>query len=208
LVKGDVAIAATLSAQGYGQTSGEATGGEIAISARGDVTISGGTGLLAMTAQGAGGTIAITAEGLVDVDKPLKAQGTSGSAGIGGSVTIEADQIALDHDVNVAGGHDGGGVELEAGGGGLTIGTASQATVIDARGNSGEAGGEVRIRARGSHITVGAQATVYVSGVSGTGGALEIAFRGCRSASRSTPCPASRRGRRRSGRSASRAPWC
>jgi hypothetical protein len=171
----DVEIEATLSAKGYGQTSGEGQGGEIVISAGGDVTISAGTGLLATAAQGAGGTISIDADGFVDVDKPLKAQGTSGSAGVGGSAAITADGIALDHEVNVSGGYDGGTVDLDARGGGISVGTGGQSTVVDARGNSGEAGGEIRVRAQGSHVVIGDQAILYVTGVSGVGGSLEVA---------------------------------
>ena len=170
---GDIDVEATLEVKGYGSSSNELPGGEITLQADGDILVTAGSGLNAETALGGGGEINLEAGGLVDVRKPLQARGTSGSAGVGGSIYLAGEQIKLDNDAIVIGGHDGGTIQLEARGGGVTLGTTGTSTTLDATGNNGEEGGEIVIRAGGSNVSLGTYATLKVTGA-GSGGQVDV----------------------------------
>ena len=171
----DIAVQAPLQVKGYGGGVNEMPGGEITLRAGGDVRITAGAGLNAESFQGGGGEITIRAGGLVDVDRPLHARGTGVTTGAGGSIQLDGEQIALDNDAIAIGGQEGGDVSLEARAGGITVGTASAAT-LDVTGNGDATAGAVVIRALGSHVTLGGGATVTATGASGaTGGRVHVA---------------------------------
>jgi hypothetical protein len=150
-------------------------GGDIRLEASGDVAVTAGGGLDVRSAQGAGGDIAIHAGGLADLQRPLKAMGTSGSRGAGGTVEVFAAEIRLNADVTLTGGRRGGSIELEALGGGLSVGTTGAAT-LDVTGNTGEAGGRIALAARGGNVTLGPSATLRASGGTGAaGGRVDLA---------------------------------
>ena len=167
---GDISVQAALKVKGYGNSGNELPGGEISLQAGGDISVTAGSGLNAETAAGGGGEISLEAGGILDVRKPLEARGTSGSEGVGGSIYLVGEQVKLDNNATVIGGHDGGTIQLEARGGGITVGTTGTATTLDATGNTGEEGGEIILRAGGSNVTLGTNATLAVTGA-GSGAA-------------------------------------
>ena len=168
-----ITVQAAVSVQGYGAGTLEAPGGTIGLDAEDDVVIASGTGLDARTAKGSGGEIEIEAGDLVDVDSPLRAQGTSGSAGLGGTIEVVGARVAIDHDVNASGGHEGGAIAVTAHGGGITIGTGTQATELDVTGASGERGGQITVDARGSHVLLGPRTKLLATG-DGEGGTIGV----------------------------------
>jgi hypothetical protein len=164
-----VDIQAELRAKGFGTGTEERPGGLIELEADGDVTVMAGGGLNVGSGQGSGGHVAITAGGVADVRRPVRAWGTGGSIGRGGSVEIVANQVKVDTDVTATGGRRGGRIVLDAGTGGVTLGTAGSAT-LDVTGGNNERGGTIHIAARGGHVTLGGSATLHVTGGSGAEG--------------------------------------
>jgi hypothetical protein len=170
----DLGVHGELRVKGYGDTSQERLGGDIALEARGDVLVPSGGGLDATSAQGGGGTVVISAGALADIARPVKARGTSGSNGAGGTVEIFGDTVRVNSDVTVAGGRQGGAIELVSRGGGVSIGTSAVAT-FDASGNAGDLAGRIAVVARGGSVTIGNNAVLQAVGNSGgSGGTVEL----------------------------------
>jgi hypothetical protein len=172
-----ISVQAELRVKGYGGSAVELPGGEITLQASNDVTITDGSGLNAETALGPGGTVTIEAGNLVDVRKPIRARGTSGSAGAGGSIRLAGAQVKVDNDLIAIGGRDGGVIRLEATSGGVSVGTGSQATTLDVTANNAGKAGMIEIDARGSNVTLGSQATLHSTGSGGgsAGGGVRLA---------------------------------
>ena len=174
-VHGDtVDVQGEIRARGYGTGSDERPGGDIEIAADSTVTITSGAGVNVGSSQGSAGHIGISAGTLADIRRPLKAQGTGGAIGEGGTIEIAANQVKVDTDLVVTGGRRGGRVEIDAETGGVIIGTAGSAT-IDATAGANERGGAIHVAARDGNATLGGSATLYVSGGSGAeGGRIDV----------------------------------
>jgi hypothetical protein len=171
----EIAVTAGLKAQGYGNaTDGEMRGGEVSLNASGDISVTAGPGINVQTAKGGGGDVVIAAGGAVDLERRVDAGGTGGSSGAGGSVEIRGQTISITNDIVVVGGREGGGINVEAGGDGVAIGTTASAT-LNATGNSGGGGGSIAVRGLGGNVTLGGSATFKANGPSGGhGGTVTI----------------------------------
>jgi hypothetical protein len=162
-----ISVKAELRVKGYGGSSVEQPGGEITLQAANDVTITDGAGLNAESALGGGGTVTIEAGNVVDVQKPIRTRGTSGSAGMGGSIDLSGAQVKVDNDLIAIGGRDGGTIRIEATGAGVQVGTGGQATTLDVTANNAGKAGTIAIEALGSHVTIGSQAVLRANGSGG-----------------------------------------
>jgi hypothetical protein len=163
---GNISVLAEVRAKGYGGTTVEKPGGDVTLEAEGDVTITGGVGLNVETSAGAGGDVSIEAEGLVDVQKPIRASGTTGPTGAGGGIGLQGNEVRINGDLIARGGREGGAITAEARAGGISVGTSAVVNV-EANGNNGEPAGSITFDARGSGVTVGANAVLKANGVGG-----------------------------------------
>jgi hypothetical protein len=92
----DIAVQAEVRAKGYGANGVDAPGGDITLSATGNVTVSGGYGLNAESGLGSGGAVAVEAGNTVTVGKPIRAGGTGSAIGTGGGIELTGNRIVVD----------------------------------------------------------------------------------------------------------------
>jgi hypothetical protein len=133
----DIAVQAEVRAKGYGANGVDAPGGDITLSATGNVTVSGGYGLNAESGLGSGGAVAVEAGNTVTVGKPIRAGGTGSAIGTGGGIELTGNRIVVDDALLAPGGKTGGTIRLTAQGNAIAVGAGSHAAILDATGSNG-----------------------------------------------------------------------
>jgi hypothetical protein len=165
----DLVLGGNLFAQGA-----SATGGEVALSASGNLQIGGE--INANCASGDGGQVSIEVDGTMTGTRPISVHGSS-SNGTGGIVQILAGGLTQNGDIVASGGAAGGTVQIETRGGPLALGVTS-GTMIDATRSSSNPGdgGDIIVRSDGGDVRLGSSADLKGNGAGSTAyaGTIEV----------------------------------
>src|SRR5262249_51912020 len=134
-------------------------------------------GLNASTDSGDGGRIDVTAGGLINISKPVKANGT-GAPSTGGYVHYEGDRIQIANNIVADGGARGGRVHpFTRGIVDVGIGASGPFDVsADVNSNNSGHGGEIGIRSEGNDLSIRSNARVHATdgGHGGDGGSIQL----------------------------------